>query len=315
MQVQVQPLLAFGAGIVSFLSPCIIPIIPSYMTFLCGTSLQEVNRAAVPRIRAVGRTAFFALGFSLVFVALGLFMSGIGSALGPGSRIIAMVSGALIIVFGLNLIFDFWAMLNRERRIHFSQPPRGFGGAVLVGMAFGAGWTPCVGPILASILLLAGTAGNPGRGALLLLAYSAGLGLPFLLASILFNPLMQRLAKIRRSLPAIRIASGAFLVLLGALVILGRLQRMNSWLFMFSGILHAWSEGEPWASRFVFAGVFAACAAALVISMIIAVRRRGPFPVVRTASFAFFSALAALTLAGVVDVSAFLASWLSFRGL
>lgn len=312
---QVQPLFAFGAGIVSFLSPCIVPIIPSYMTFICGTSLQEMDRAEAPRLKVIGRTAFFALGFSLVFVALGLFMSGIGSAIGRGSRIISYLSGALIIAFGLNLIFDFWKTLNRERRIHLSRSPRGFGGAVMVGMAFGAGWTPCVGPILASILLVAGTASSLGRGALLLLAYSLGLGLPFLLASIFFNPLMQRLARIRRHLPAIRIGSGAFLVLLGSLIILGRLQRMNSWLFRLSGILHAWSTTEPSASRLVLAGVLAAGAVALLVSVILVMIHRGPFPLVRTAFFALFTVLAALTLAGMVDVTAFLVSWLSYQGL
>ncbi len=314
MPVQVQPLLALGAGVVSFLSPCIIPIIPSYMTFLCGTSLQEMSRSAAPRLRAMGRTAFFVLGFSLVFVALGLFMSGIGSALGPGSRIIAVASGALIIIFGLNLIFDFWKILNQEKRLHVSRPPRGFGGALLVGMAFGAGWTPCVGPILGSILLVAGTTGDMGRGALLLMAYSAGLGLPFLMTSILFNPLMRRLAGIRRHLPAIRIASGVFLVLLGVLVILGRLQRLNSLLYSFSAALQAWSAAAPWTSRIAIAGAFAACAAALLAGSIVAVSRRGPFPVVRTVSFAFFAAIATLALAGVVDMPAFLAAWLSYKG-
>ena len=115
MQAQVQPVLAFGAGIVSFLSPCIIPIIPSYMTFICGTSLQEMNRAAAPRLKVIGRTAFFALGFSLVFLALGLFMSGIGSAIGRGSRIISTVSGALIMAFGLNLILR-EGFISRGRR-------------------------------------------------------------------------------------------------------------------------------------------------------------------------------------------------------
>jgi len=315
VRAQVQPLLAFGAGIVSFLSPCIIPIIPSYMTFICGTSLQEMNRAAAPRLKVIARTAFFALGFSLVFVALGLFMGGIGSAIGPGNRIISIVSGALIMGFGLNLIFDFWKALNRERKVHLQRPPQGFGGSLLVGMAFGAGWTPCVGPILASSLLVAGTGSSLGHGALLLLAYSLGLGLPFLLASIFFNPLMQRLTKIRRHLPAIRIASGAFLVLLGALVIFGRLQRMNSWLFRLAGILQAWSTSIPFASRLAFAGVFAAAASAFLLSVILVLIRRGPMPVARIVLTVLFSGLAALTLAGVADISAFLVSWLSYQGL
>ena len=314
MQAQVQPLLAFGAGVVSFLSPCIIPIIPSYMTFICGTSLQELGSAAAPRLKVIGRTAFFALGFSLVFMALGLFMSGIGTAIGRGSRIISIVAGALIIVFGLNLTFDFWKTLNRERRIHLQRPPRGFGGSLLVGMAFGAGWTPCVGPILASILLVAGTTTSMGRGAILLLAYSLGLGLPFLLASIFFNPLMQRLTKIRRYLPAIRIASGALLVLLGALVIAGRLQRMNSWLFRLSGMLQAWSTTEPHAARLAFAGVFSAGAAALIFNVILVAVRRGPLPVVRIVLAALFAGLATLTLSGVVDMTAFFVSWLSYQG-
>jgi len=311
---QIHPLLAFSAGILSFLSPCIIPIIPSYLTFICGTSLQS-GSVEPARLRIVGRTAFFALGFSLVFAALGLLLSGIGSALGRGSRVVSYVSGALIVAFGLNVIFDFWRLLDREKKVHLSHAPRGFGGALVAGMAFGAGWTPCVGPILASILLAAGASGSLERGSLLLLAYSLGLGLPFLLTSIFVDPLMRRLARIRRHLPAIRIASGAFLVLLGALVILGRLQRLNSWLFRFSGILHAWSLAAPLASRLLFAAMFALGTLALLAGILRRVLRHGALPPIRSALAAILAALAALTSAGVIDIPALLVAWLSFRGL
>ncbi len=163
-----SPLVAFAAGLLSFLSPCIIPLIPSYLTFIGGTTFQELSTGRYGRTRVIARTLLFVLGFTLVFTALGIAMSGIGSFFGRTSRIVSYAAGAVIVLFGLNIIFDFWKLLDTERRLHLERRPAGWFGSILVGMAFAAGWTPCVGPILASILFVAGTSGDVARGAFLL---------------------------------------------------------------------------------------------------------------------------------------------------
>ena len=214
------PLVAFAAGLLSFLSPCIIPLIPSYLTFIGGTTFQELSSGSYGRGRVIARTLLFVLGFTLVFTALGIAMSGVGAFLGRTSRIVSYAAGGLIVLFGLNVIFDFWKLLDTERRLHLQRRPAGWIGSILVGMAFAAGWTPCVGPILASILFVAGTSASVVRGAFLLLAYSLGLGLPFVVAGLFFGFFMRQVQRLKPWLGAIRIASGLFLVALGILIIL-----------------------------------------------------------------------------------------------
>ena len=255
------------------------------------------------------------LGFTLVFTALGIAMSGVGTFLGRTSRIVSYAAGGLIVLFGLNVIFDFWKLLDTERRFHLQRRPAGWIGSILVGMAFAAGWTPCVGPILASILFVAGTSASVIHGAFLLLAYSLGLGLPFVAAGLFFGFFMRQVQRLKPWLGAIRIASGLFLVALGILIILGRLQGMSAFVFRSAGALQEWNASDPQGSRVLFGSLFAVISLPFLASAVrrtVASRR---LPLARAGFFVVFAALSILTFLGVIDAASLVARWLTFQGL
>jgi cytochrome c-type biogenesis protein len=216
-------LLAFGAGLLSFLSPCVLPLIPSYLSILGGMSPQDPRA----RPRLIAGTLSFILGFSAIFIVLSMVFSATFSLMGGISRYINTAAGIIVILLGLNTIFDFFSFLNYETRFHAVPRPGKFIGAFFAGMAFGAGWTPCVGPILAGILLMAGQQGKTGIAALYLAAYSAGLGLPFLGAAIFFDRFLAGAARLRARLPLIRRISGILLILIGILILTGRFAALN----------------------------------------------------------------------------------------
>jgi cytochrome c-type biogenesis protein len=181
----------------------------------------------------MAKTVCFILGFSAVFIVLSVLFSATFSLMGPAVWWINLVSGTLVIVLGLNIIFNFLSFLNYEKRLRFAgkpdgRPSKGFATPFLLGGAFGAGWTPCVGPVLAGILLLAAQDGGIPKALLYLACYSAGLGLPFLLASVFFNGFIHTSAKLRPRLPLIRKISGALLTVIGVLIITGQYQKLNA---------------------------------------------------------------------------------------
>ena len=310
-----SPFVALAAGLLSFLSPCIIPLIPSYLTFIGGTTFQELSAGDAGRLRVLGRTLLFVLGFTVVFVVLGIVMSGVGSFLGRASRVVSLVAGGVIVLFGLNVVFDFLKILDTERRFHLYRRPAGWVGSILVGMAFAAGWTPCVGPILASILFVAGSSGSVTRGALLLLSYSLGLGLPFIAAGLFFGFFMRQMRRLRPYLGAIRVVSGLFLAALGALIILGRLQGMSAFVFRVAGSLQEWSSTDPRGPRMLFGGVLGAAALLVGWSAVRSILLKKKVPPVRALLFAAFVVLSVLTFLGSVDTAMGISRWLTFQGL
>jgi cytochrome c-type biogenesis protein len=210
-------LLAFTAGLLSFLSPCVLPLIPSYVTFITGMSLDEVRDR---RRTAMVHSLLFIAGFSLIFLALGATATVLGRALLAYRDWISRVGGALIIVFGLYLLGAFnVGFLARERRVHIADKPLGYLGTVLVGIAFGAGWTPCIGPILGSILIYTSSTADLGRGLLLLAVYSLGLAVPFLLASVAINRFLATFARFRRHMVWVSRAGGVLLIAIGILLV------------------------------------------------------------------------------------------------
>ncbi|MDR0486627.1 MAG: redoxin domain-containing protein [Treponema sp.] len=233
MNENVSVLLAFGAGVLSFLSPCVLPLVPSYLCIIGGSPATDENRP-----RPISRTVSFILGFSAVFIVLSVVFSAAFSIMSGVSRVVNLISGAVIIVLGINVLFDFLSFLNYEKRFHLKSKPRGIAGAFLAGGAFGAGWTPCVGPVLAGILLLAAQSGGIPRAVLYLVFYSAGLGLPFLLAALFFDTFVKVSAKLRSRLPLVRRVSGVLLIAIGVLIITGRYQ-------MFSALAAGWQAKLP----------------------------------------------------------------------
>ncbi|MDR1251677.1 MAG: redoxin domain-containing protein [Treponema sp.] len=229
MTENISILLAFGAGLLSFFSPCVLPLIPSYLCIIGGAPLSASSeKTGEFKPRLVAGTLSFILGFSAVFIILSILLAATFSLMGGISRYINWISGAVVIVLGLNILFDFLSFLNYEKRLHLTGRVRGIFGTFLAGAAFGAGWTPCVGPVLGSILLLAAQSGGVPTAVLYLAFYSAGMGLPFLLASIFFNVFLKTSLKLRPHLPLIRRISGVLLIAIGVLIVTGRYQALNA---------------------------------------------------------------------------------------
>ncbi|HET7600948.1 MAG TPA: cytochrome c biogenesis CcdA family protein [Gemmatimonadales bacterium] len=221
-------LVAFAAGLLSFLSPCVLPLVPSYVGFLTGMTLPELSdRRRVALLHAL----LFVSGFSLVFILLGASATALGSALKYYQVWLQRIGGALIIAFGLVCLGVVRIRaLEQERRLQLQDKPVGYLGSALVGMAFAAGWTPCIGPVLGAILSLAATSEGVGRGMLLLGVYSAGLAVPFLLAAAAVEKFLDWFQRFKRYLPWVMRLSGALLVLVGLLMLTGEFTRMAGWL-------------------------------------------------------------------------------------
>jgi cytochrome c-type biogenesis protein len=209
--------IAFSAGLLSFLSPCVLPLIPSYITFITGLGIDDVQQA---RRTALVHGSLFVLGFSLIFLALGASATLLGQVLLQQRVWINRIGGILIIIFGLYLM----GVLNigffsRERRLHLADKPMGYLGTVFVGIAFGAGWTPCIGPILASILIYTSSQADLGRGMLLLATYSLGLAVPFLASALAVERFMRVLQRMRRQLVWISRGTGVLMIGIGILMV------------------------------------------------------------------------------------------------
>jgi cytochrome c-type biogenesis protein len=236
MNTELSIAVAFAGGVASFLSPCVLPLFPSYLSFVTGLTFDELSdpgpeaRARVRRLAMI-HSLLFILGFTLVFIALGASATALGQFMRYNQVWIRRAAGALIVVFGLHIsgLLNI-PLLQRERRVHLNQRPAGFLGSVAVGFAFGAGWTPCIGPVLGTILTMAGTTGDVGQGVTLLLAYSAGLGVPFFVASVGFSSFLSTFKRVRHWLRPIEIVSGLVLVAVGILIFTNYFAILAAWL-------------------------------------------------------------------------------------
>jgi cytochrome c-type biogenesis protein len=230
---QVSFAIAFVAGLASFLSPCVLPVVPGYVSFVTGVSLDDLQDSAASGLRrqAAIHSALFILGFSLLFIALGASATALGTVVRRSLPLIQQLGGAAVVLFGLYLLGVLRIpILMRERRVQLASKPAGMLGSVIVGVAFGAGWTPCVGPVLASILLYAGMNGTVLQGAALLAVYAAGLGIPFFVAAVAFNWFLSRTRFLRGWLRPIERAAGAVMVVAGFLLFTGRLSILSRFL-------------------------------------------------------------------------------------
>jgi cytochrome c-type biogenesis protein len=221
-------LVAFTAGLLSFLSPCVLPLVPSYLTFITGMGLEDVSRA---KRTTLVHALLFVLGFSFIFVALGAGATAFGQLMLAYRSWIARIGGALMILLGLWMlgVFQFGA-LQRERRVHLSDKPLGYLGTIVVGIAFGAGWTPCLGPTLGAILLLAANQTEMSKGITLLVGYSAGLAVPFLLAALGVERFLRFFTRFRSKLGLVNRVAGGLLIVVGVLMFTGWFERLASML-------------------------------------------------------------------------------------
>ncbi len=215
---------AFLGGILSFLSPCVLPLIPSYLSFITGVSFEDLKTSSKSEVKKLTliNSAAFVMGFSTVFILLGVFspfMSALLNASYKGIRLYH-VGGVIVIIFGLYVMGVLKIrFLSSERRVHLKDKPRGYIGSFVVGLTFAAGWTPCIGPILGSILLIAGSAGSAMYGFKLLLTYSIGLALPFMATSLTINTFLSHYGAIQKYMNGIKILSGLLLIGFGIILL------------------------------------------------------------------------------------------------
>ncbi|HET9491243.1 MAG TPA: cytochrome c biogenesis protein CcdA [Methylomirabilota bacterium] len=223
---------AFSAGLFSFLSPCVLPLFPSYLSFITGMSVADLTGDIAPaaRRRILLHAIAFVAGFSMVFIALGATFSAAGQFLLEHREGIRRLGGALIVLFGLYIAGVFrLGLLGRTASFQLREKPAGYAGSLLVGITFAVGWTPCVGPILGAILSLAGTAETVQRGVGLLVAYSAGLGVPFLLSALALGSFLRFFKRYRPFIPVVERSAGVLLVVVGVLVFTNYYTVLNAW--------------------------------------------------------------------------------------
>jgi cytochrome c-type biogenesis protein len=225
---------AFVAGLLSFISPCVLPLVPPYLAYMGGVSIDQLGGAGgTARLRGqvLAAALCFVAGFSTVFVALGATASVIGQAVSAHLGLLGYAAGILIVLMGLHFLHVIRIpLMDRTARVGVAQKPAGLVGAFVIGLAFGFGWSPCVGPVLAAILLIAGAEESAGQGAFLLLVYSLGIGLPFLVAAGFAGAFMRWSARFRTRMQMVEKAMGAFLVLAGVLIFTGQMPTIANWL-------------------------------------------------------------------------------------
>ena len=243
---EISMLAAFFGGILSFLSPCVLPLVPAYISFMSGVSVEELqgdaNRGEVLRKTLLTSLAFV-LGFTVVFVALGATATAIGEFLLSKFHDLSKIAGVVIIIFGLHFLGLFkkaLSFMNYEKRFHVQKVQAGMAGAFVIGLAFAFGWTPCVGPILGPILAIAAGQDRVVEGIFLLTAYSLGLGVPFLLTAVATQTSLNFFNKIKRHFHIIEMISGIFLILVGILIVSGKFTLITTKLI----------EWFPWLLKF-----------------------------------------------------------------
>jgi cytochrome c-type biogenesis protein len=229
---EISALIAFVAGILSFVSPCVLPLVPSYLTYITGASFKELTDGKMKvRWATISHSLLFIMGFSVVFILMGASASYLGQVLARYQYWIMKAGGVLIILLGIHFtgLINF-RFLQMEKRFEVGNKPIGYVGSFIVGIVFAAGWTPCIGPILSAILIYASTSQKFTTGVLLLTVYSMGLAVPFFLASLAFNSFLTAFQKIRRYMRVITIVSGFFLIGIGILFLTDTFREITNYL-------------------------------------------------------------------------------------
>ena len=324
---------AFAAGLVSFISPCVLPLLPAYLSLLSGVTIKELS-GQQKRAKLLAASLMFSAGFTLAFTLLGIIFSGGMSFAGAeASRLFGQIAGIIVIVLGLNIMFDFIRILNNDTRLiqKFAGKGRGQVNSFLMGLAFAAGWSPCIGPILASILLMAARNANIAAAALLLVAYSAGFAIPFIASALFFERLSPLLGFLKKHGNGVRIISGLLLVAFGIVMALGSVSRISALAAQAGAFLLSITASSPLLAHSIGVGIW------LVFSFLTmkAIRKhrkksfltfripaeqkasmvtvRPPVPLFVLSGLFLF--LAVLEIAGMISLLRMVGGWLTFSGI
>jgi cytochrome c-type biogenesis protein len=320
----VSVLTAFTAGLFSFLSPCVLPLVSAYLLFISGNNLKgaefpsymdNTGKPGISKyhIHIIASTLCFVLGFTSVFIIMGILLYGVMFFLGGINRIINIASGVIIILFGLHILFNFIPFLNYEKRIQSEKNSSGPAGSFIVGIAFGAGWTPCVGPILGSILLMASQSGQMLLSIAYLTAYSLGLGVPFLLTAVFWGTFLKYLAKLKPLIPVIHIISGLFIIGIGLLMIFGRFILLSAFFLKNGYALAKWAAGNTVSVRLAPALFFLLIA--VIPPLVRLTRKKTPFKPAVIIFSSLFLLLTVMNMLGVINCAAVFSKWLTFTGI
>jgi cytochrome c-type biogenesis protein len=308
-------LISFAAGLLSFLTPCVLPLVPAYLSLIGGLTFQDIRHGRYKKTGLVARALVFIAGFTVVFVLMGIFLWGAFHLAGPLTEALNIVAGAVVILLGLNVLFDFASFLKREKRFSPVSKPATLVGVFAAGLALAAGWSPCIGPLLGGIIALSAS-GSTLWGAANLLVYSLGLGLPFIVLALAFLPVSAYLEKIKRHFNALRIASGVLLILIGVLILFGQFTGINAALYQTGSALERAYRANPWPLRIAFS-VFYLVLGVLPIGWWLIRRRKlepgaPPYvPIVRLVWLTLFATLAALETIGIIQSALLLSAWFS----
>lgn len=332
---------AFAAGLVSFISPCVLPLLPAYLSLLSGLTIKELS-GQQKRAKLLTASLMFSAGFTLAFTLLGIVFSGGMSFAGAGaSRLFGQIAGIVVIVLGLNIMFDFIRILNNDARLiqKFAGKGRGQVNSFLMGLAFAAGWSPCIGPILASILLMAARNANIAAAALLLVVYSAGFAIPFIASALFFERLSPLLAFLKKHGNGVRIVSGLLLVAFGIVMVLGSISRISALAAHAGMSLLSFDASHAFFSRLIGLAVWLLFAMLSFRAILNSRRARTqeaakapdqtqsassqaatvsgatPRPTLAWLFSALFFVLAVLEIAGVIGLVRIIGGWLTFTGI
>lgn len=227
-------LVAFSAGLLSFLSPCVLPLVPAYISYLTGSSIEELKKGKT-KLFTLYKSFGFVLGFSIIFILMGVSITSLGKLLIIQKDLFRKIGGILIIVFGLHTIGLLKIKLfYREKRFLFFDKIKGPFSSIIMGMAFAAGWTPCIGPILSSILIYAANMDSIGRGVLLLVMYSFGLAVPFVLTALAIDGFSEQFKKFSKYLPIVSIVSGILMIIMGIMIFTNKLAILSQYSSFFN---------------------------------------------------------------------------------
>ncbi len=321
------------AGLLSFLSPCVLPLIPAYLSFISGSSVAALSKGE-DRARLFGRSLAFSAGFTLAFTILGVVFSGSAMFVGgnKASQYIGILGGVVVIVLGVNMLFDFLKFLSADSRLiatFTGTKTKGFSGSFVLGLAFAAGWSPCIGPILASILLMASREGKVDNAVALLLSYSLGFALPFLASGLFFEKLKPLLSYLTKKGKTVKTISGIVLIILGAAMALGSLGSFNAMAAQLGYRIEDFILAYPLTAPLLGAGFWLLIAVLILWpffrntasttssnnkapskSPVSSRKNRG-----RVAAAVSALVLAGAELAGLISILSLFARWLSFSGI